>query len=61
MQEGTYQEVLKDSVGLWVREKLRETDIGCLENNISDVRVLGKECVGNRDRREIMQSSKGLQ
>jgi hypothetical protein len=44
---GTYQEVLEDSVCLGVREELGETNKGSLHDNISDIRVLGEESVGN--------------
>jgi hypothetical protein len=42
-----HQEVLEDSVGLGVREELGETNQRGLHDDISDIRVLGEECVGN--------------
>jgi hypothetical protein len=46
---GTYQEVLEDSVCLGVGEELGETNKGSLHDDISDVRVLGEESVGDGD------------
>lgn len=45
-----YQEGLEDSVGLGVAEEFRESDVGSLEDDISHVRVLGKEGVSDWDR-----------
>jgi hypothetical protein len=49
-----YQEVLENSVGLGVGQEFRKADVGGLEDDISHVRVLGEESMGNRDGSEIM-------
>jgi hypothetical protein len=47
---GTYQKILEDGVGLWVGEELREPYVGGLEDYIGNIRVLGKESMGDGDR-----------
>lgn len=51
---GTCQEVLEDSVGLWVGEELGETDERSLHDDISDVRMLSEKSMGNGDRGKVV-------
>jgi hypothetical protein len=54
VSEETHQEVLEDGVGLGVGEELGETDERSLHDDISDIRVLGEERVGDRNRRQVV-------
>jgi hypothetical protein len=54
MLRKAHQKVLEDGVGLGVREELGETDKGSLHNDISDVRMLGEQGVGDGDRGKVV-------